>query len=82
MIPKPEKMYQMIPNVHKVFPKALKYIDNLPSKALQNLPELGFLVRKETIWQPCNPMFPNGKKCLALKLEVVGLASEFTTPAL
>jgi hypothetical protein len=31
----------------------IKYINILQSKALQNLPKLGFLVIKETIWQPC-----------------------------
>jgi hypothetical protein len=31
---------------------ALKYINIFPSKALQNLPKFGFLVWKETIWQP------------------------------
>jgi hypothetical protein len=54
MIPKPEKMYQMstkftewsqnIPNIRKIFQMALKYINIFPSKALQNLPKLGFLV--------------------------------------
>jgi hypothetical protein len=39
-------------NVHNLFPKALKYINISPSKAIQNLTKLGFLVRKETIWQP------------------------------
>jgi hypothetical protein len=29
------------------------YINNFHSKVLQNIPKLGFLVRKETIWQPC-----------------------------
>jgi hypothetical protein len=32
---------------------AIKYINIIQSKALQNLPKLGFLVWKETIWQPC-----------------------------
>jgi hypothetical protein len=30
----------------------MKYTNNLHSKALQNLPNLGFLVWKYTIWQP------------------------------
>jgi hypothetical protein len=30
----------------------LKYTNILHSKALQNLPRLGFLVLKYTIWQP------------------------------
>jgi hypothetical protein len=40
------------PKCPKIFQKDLKYINIFPSKALQNLPKLGFLVRKETIWQP------------------------------
>jgi hypothetical protein len=31
---------------------AAKYINIFQSKALQNLPKWGFLVRKQTIWQP------------------------------
>jgi hypothetical protein len=30
----------------------IKYINIFRSKALQNLPKLGFLVWKQTIWQP------------------------------
>jgi hypothetical protein len=30
----------------------IKYINIFPSQALQNVPKLGFLVGKETIWQP------------------------------
>jgi hypothetical protein len=33
-----------MPNVRKVFQMAVKYINNLQSKAHQNLSELGFLV--------------------------------------
>jgi hypothetical protein len=33
---------------------ATKYIYIFQSKALQNLPKLGFLVWKQSIWQPCN----------------------------
>jgi hypothetical protein len=54
MIPKPEKMYQLntkctkwlknIPNVCKIFQMGIKYIKIFQSKALQNLPGLGFLV--------------------------------------
>jgi hypothetical protein len=64
MIPKPEKMYQMntnctkwswgIPNVRTIFHTALKFINIFQSKALQNLLRLGFLVWKQTIWQPCD----------------------------
>jgi hypothetical protein len=31
---------------------AIKYINIFQSKALQNLPKLGFLIRKVPIWQP------------------------------
>jgi hypothetical protein len=54
IIPKPEKMYQMvtnctkwlqnIPNLHKIVKMAIKYINIFQSKALPNLPKLGFLV--------------------------------------
>jgi hypothetical protein len=54
MIPKPEKMYQMNTkctkwsqntlNIHKIFQIAIQYINVFQSKALQNLPKLGFLV--------------------------------------
>jgi hypothetical protein len=54
MIPKPVKMYRMntkwakwpsdIPNGHKIYYMAIKYINIFQSKALQNLPEFGFLV--------------------------------------
>jgi hypothetical protein len=67
MIPKLEKMYQMntkciqwarhIPNVHKIFQMARKYFTIFQSQALQNLPKLGFLVWKQTIWQPCSEGF-------------------------
>jgi hypothetical protein len=36
----------------KTFQMAIKYISISQSRALQNLPKLGFLVLKETIWQP------------------------------
>jgi hypothetical protein len=63
MIPKLEKCTkwtQIVPNGHKisqksikyVFQMAIKYFNFFPSKALQNLTELGFLVWKQTIWQP------------------------------
>jgi hypothetical protein len=32
---------------------AIKFINIFQSESLQNLPELEFLVWKETIWQPC-----------------------------
>jgi hypothetical protein len=31
---------------------AIKHFNIFPSKALKTLPKLGFLVRKQTIWQP------------------------------
>jgi hypothetical protein len=34
---------------------SIKYIDIFQSKALPNNPKWGFLVRKETIWQPWPP---------------------------
>jgi hypothetical protein len=63
VLPKQFKiMYQMntkcskwsynIPNACKIFQMALKYINIFQSRALQNLPKLGFWVWKETIWQP------------------------------
>jgi hypothetical protein len=65
IIPKRGKMYQMntkctewlknIPNGCKIFQIAINYINIFQSRALQNLPKVGFLVWKETIWQPCRP---------------------------
>jgi hypothetical protein len=52
-LPNGRKMYQM--TVRNIFQMAKEY----SSKALQNLPKLGFWVRKYTIWQPCT----SGKKC-------------------
>jgi hypothetical protein len=56
MIPKPVKMYQIntkcnkwfknVPNANQIFPMAIKYINIFQSKALQNLPNMGFLVWK------------------------------------
>jgi hypothetical protein len=37
-----------------MFQMAIKYINIFQSKAIQNLPESGFLVWKQTIWQPCS----------------------------
>jgi hypothetical protein len=61
MIPKPEKctkLTQNVPNGHKIsqmsvktFQMAIKYISISQSRALQNLPKLGFLVLKQTIRQ-------------------------------
>jgi hypothetical protein len=49
MIPKQAK----VPDGHKISQITINYINIFPSKALQNLPKLKFLVWKETIWQPC-----------------------------
>jgi hypothetical protein len=61
-IPKPEQMYQMntkctkwslnIPNVCKIFQMALIYSNIFQSRALQNLPKLGFLVWKKPSGNP------------------------------
>jgi hypothetical protein len=41
-----------IPNDRKIFSMAIKYTSIFQSKVLQNLPKMGFLVWKQTIWQP------------------------------
>jgi hypothetical protein len=41
-----------IPNVHKIFQMAIIYINIFQSENLKILPKLGFLVRRQTIWQP------------------------------
>jgi hypothetical protein len=45
------KLPYIMPNGHKRFQVVIKYNNIFYSKALQNLPKLGFLVRKQTIWQ-------------------------------
>jgi hypothetical protein len=51
-----QQHYQMaityIPNDEKILQMTIKYTSIFHSKALQNLPKLGFLVWKQTIWQP------------------------------
>jgi hypothetical protein len=57
------KIYQMttkyikwplnISNGRKIDQMVIKYINIFHSKTLQTLPKLGFLVWKQTIWQPC-----------------------------
>jgi hypothetical protein len=42
-----------IPNYRKIYPMAIEYSKIFHSNTLQNLPKLGFLVSKRTIWQPC-----------------------------
>jgi hypothetical protein len=46
------KQPYIILNGRKIFQIVKKYNNIFHSKALQNLPKLGFLVRKQTIWQP------------------------------
>jgi hypothetical protein len=57
---KTDQIAAKLPNGNKMFQMAVVYykrpknITNLlHSEALQNLPKLVFLVRKNTIWQPC-----------------------------
>jgi hypothetical protein len=55
IIPKPEKCTKWpysIPNLHKIFQIAIKYVNIFQSKALQNLPKIGILGLQTTIWQP------------------------------
>jgi hypothetical protein len=47
------KRTKIIPNGRKIFLMAIKCTNIFLSNALQNLPKLGFLVLKQTIWQPC-----------------------------
>jgi hypothetical protein len=62
-IPKWVKVYQIIhklpngpkictPNGSNIFQLAIKCTNTFQSEALQNLPKLEYLVRKDTIWQP------------------------------
>jgi hypothetical protein len=46
------KLPLIIPNRHKILQTTIKYNNIVHSKALQNVPESGFLVWKQTIWQP------------------------------
>jgi hypothetical protein len=54
------KWTQNVPNGHKnvckIFRMAVKYINNIQSKALPNFPKFGFFVWKQTIWQPWNEL--------------------------
>jgi hypothetical protein len=55
-IPIDHKLYQTAINYTKwpkIFQMVIKYKNIFHSKALQILPKLGFLVWKQTIWQPC-----------------------------
>jgi hypothetical protein len=44
---------------------AIKYTKIFHCKTLQNLPKLGFLVRKETIWQACKGRFQRQRDVLS-----------------
>jgi hypothetical protein len=47
------KLPQNISNGRKIDQMVIKYTKIFHSKTLRNLPKLGFLVWKQTIWQPC-----------------------------
>jgi hypothetical protein len=56
-IPNDNKLYQKghklyYVNGREIFQMVIKYNNIVHSKALQILPKLGFLVWKQTIWQP------------------------------
>jgi hypothetical protein len=54
-VPKYHKIYQMAVNSsngRKIDQMSIKYTNIFHCQALQNLPELGSLVRKNAIWQP------------------------------
>jgi hypothetical protein len=78
IIPKLRKMYQMttkLPNGRNVFQMALNYTNIFHFKALQNLPLLGFLVWKCTVWQTCY----RNVLCLAEKLRSVSLSADISS---
>jgi hypothetical protein len=62
-IPNYHKLYQISIKYnkdHKMDQVSIKYINMFQCKTLQNLPKFGFLVWKQTIWQPwC--MYTNGQ---------------------
>jgi hypothetical protein len=66
MIPKKcTKLTQNVTNGHIISQIAIKYIHIFQSKALNIFPKLGFLVWKQTIWQPClRSQFSGQKKPL------------------
>jgi hypothetical protein len=47
------KWTETIPNSFKIDQIAIEYTNSFHCKTLQNLPNLGFLVWKYSIWQPC-----------------------------
>jgi hypothetical protein len=61
------KWPQNIPNGCKIDPMAIKYTNIFYCKTLQNLPKLGFLFSKYTIWQPWSR--PMGMKIARARLE-------------
>jgi hypothetical protein len=67
-IPNDHSLYQtaistyLMPNGHKILQIIIKYKNIFHSKVLQNLPKLGFLVWKQTVWQPCYKHMI-GKRC-------------------
>jgi hypothetical protein len=52
MTTKYTKWLQIIPNVYKIYQLATKYTNIFRCKTLWNLPNLGHLAWKYTIWQP------------------------------
>jgi hypothetical protein len=42
-----------ISNGGKIDQMVIKYAKIFHCKTVQNLPKVGFLIRKQTIWQPC-----------------------------
>jgi hypothetical protein len=50
------KKYQIA--LHNIYQRAVNYSNIFHCKTLQNLPNLGFLVWKETIWQPWRRIEP------------------------
>jgi hypothetical protein len=70
ILPKREKYTKMTtkhtkwPYVCKIFEMAIKFTNIFRCKTLQNLPKLGFLVWKYTIWQSCeDPIFSLTRTC-------------------
>jgi hypothetical protein len=49
---------------------ARKYINIFQSKPLQNLPELGFWVRKQTIWQPALAAWRSGHRIKKTRVQI------------
>jgi hypothetical protein len=60
---------QNIPNIHKIFQTAIKYVSIFQSEALEFFLKIGFLVWKQTIWQP----WPFISNSLLLKRRALGM---------